>query len=261
MLRRHLASKAPACSSASPCHRPLSTNSPPAPTTSSRRAKLAPSFTKPLCFALAIFLSAYVFLFRSAPTPTTSANRIQYEDHIAMSATSAKGWHARARPHPSSADFVPARDNLVFAVLLNAPADPEGFTVALFRPDVAVNARGQVLQVQSDDFTALADLAEQVIRLPETGSFMNAWRVAHDRTDRKIDRLFVPTSSGEIKQTSVQGWHPERKHLKTPVAEYTELPPPLYELFGYIQEGRDGYQRGHEDNKDLIAKIKALVED
>ncbi|KAH9901070.1 hypothetical protein C8Q73DRAFT_229568 [Cubamyces lactineus] len=223
--------------------------------------KLASSLTKPLCFALAIFLSAYLFLFRSAPNPTTSTNRIEYEDHITMSATSAKGWHARARPHPSGAAFVPARDNLVFAVLLNAPADPEGFTVALFRPDVAVDARGQVLQVQPDDFAALADLAEQATRLPETGSFMNAWRVAHDRTDRKIDRLFAPTSRGEIKQTSVQGWHPEKKHLKTPVAEYTELPLSLHELFGYIQEGREGYQRGHEENRELIAKIKALVEE
>ncbi|KAI0362262.1 hypothetical protein OH77DRAFT_37799 [Trametes cingulata] len=177
-----------------------------------------------------------------------------------MSSASAKGWHGRAQPHPDGAKFAPARDKLVFAVLVNAQADPEGFTMALFRPDVAVDARGRVLQVQSDDFAALSDLAEQANRLPETGSFMNAWRVAHDRTEQKIDRLFVPTPSGAIKETSVQGWHPEKKQLKNAVAEYQELPPVLHELFEYIQEGRTDYTRGEEENKQLIAEIKAVVE-
>ncbi|KAL7283510.1 hypothetical protein ACG7TL_002943 [Trametes sanguinea] len=220
-------------------------------------AKLA--LSKPLFFALTAFIGAYILFFRSASIRFGSTNRL--EDQLPMSTTSAKGWHARAHPHPSSATFVPARDKLVFAVLLNAPADPEGFTMALFRPDVAVDARGRILQVQSDDFAALADLAEQINRLPETGSFMNAWRVAHDRTEQPIDRLFVPSSGGnEIKQTSVQGWHPDKKELKTPVADYNELPSALHELFGYIQEGRTDYQRGREENKDLIERIKGIVQ-
>ncbi|KAI8998508.1 hypothetical protein BD414DRAFT_575029 [Trametes punicea] len=179
-----------------------------------------------------------------------------------MSSPSAKGWHTRAHTHPSSATFVPARNKLIFAALLNAPVDPDGFIMALFRPDVAVDARGRILQVQPDDFAALADLAEQVTRLPETGSFMNAWRVAHERTEQKIDRLFVPTSDGgKIKQTSVQGWHPEIKQLQTPVAHYSELPPVLHELFSCIQEGRTDYQRGQDENIGLIGEIKGLLED
>ncbi|KAH9857024.1 hypothetical protein C2E23DRAFT_370503 [Lenzites betulinus] len=176
-----------------------------------------------------------------------------------MATTSAKGWHARAIPHPSRADFVPARDTFVLAELLNAPADPEGFTAALFRPDVAVDARGRVLQLESADFAALAGLAEQATHLPDTGSFMNAWRVAHDRTSQPIDRLFVHTSEGGIKETSVQGWDPEKKQLKQAVAEHQELPAVLHELFGYLKEGREGHQRGQEEDKELIARIKALV--
>ncbi|KAI9065138.1 hypothetical protein FKP32DRAFT_1590889 [Trametes sanguinea] len=236
-----------------PSPQPPSSSTPPA----SNCAKVA--LIKSLFVALTAFIGAYILFFRSPSLRFSPTNRL--EDQLAMSTTSAKGWHARAHPHPSSATFVPARDKLVFAVLLNAPADPEGFTMALFRPDVAVDARGRILQVQPDDFAALADLAEQVNRLPETGSFMNAWRVAHDRTDQPIDRLFVTTPGGnEIKQTSVQGWHPDKKDLKTPVADYNELPSALHELFGYIQEGRTEYQRGREENKDLIEQIKGLVQ-
>ncbi|KAI0647190.1 hypothetical protein C8Q79DRAFT_958099 [Trametes meyenii] len=177
-----------------------------------------------------------------------------------MTVPSVSGWYARTTLHPDGTDFVPARDKLVFAVLLNAPADPEGFTAALFRPDVAVDARGRVLQVKSDDFAALTGLAGQVGALPDTGSFMNAWRVAHDRTSQKIDRLFVSSADGQIKETSVQGWHPEQKKLKDAVADYEELPPVLHELFGYIQEARTDYRRGEEENKSLIFQIKAIVE-
>lgn len=213
-------------------------------------AKLA---TKPLFIALAALLGAYILFFRSAPLPLIYTPT--------MASASAKGWHARANPHPASADFTPTRDALVLAVLLNAPVEPEGFTAALFRPDVAVDARGRVLQVQSADFATLADLAAQSTRLPDTGSFLNAWRVQHDRTSQQIDRLFVPTSDGGLKETSVQGWHPEKKQLKDAVAEYENLPPVLHELAGYVQEAREGFQRGQEENKALIEKIKTLVDE
>ena len=177
-----------------------------------------------------------------------------------MSSASAAGWHARAAPYTSAADFTPSKDALVFAVLVNAPADPEGFTMALFQPDIAVDARGRVLQLKQEDFSTLASLAEEAARLPETGSFMNAWRVAHDRTSQKIDRLVSRAPSGELRQVSVQGWHAEKKKLQTAVGEYEELPHVLQELFGYIQEGRTDYQRGQVDNADVIAKVKSLVD-
>ncbi|KAI0748266.1 hypothetical protein C8Q80DRAFT_1170955 [Daedaleopsis nitida] len=174
---------------------------------------------------------------------------------------SVQGWHSRAAdPHTAAADFTPTKDALAFAVLLNAQADPEGFTLALFHPDIAVDARGRVLQLQPSDFSKLTALAAEVNHLPDTGSFMNAWRVVHDRTEQKIDRLFAKTSAGNLKQTSVQGWHTDKKQLKTAVGDHAELPAVLDELFGYIQEGREGYNYDRVDNSDLIAKVKALVE-
>ena len=176
-----------------------------------------------------------------------------------MASASAQGWHARATPYAGAADFAASGDALVFAVLLNAPADPDGFTMALFRPDVALDARGRLLQLAPADATALAALADAATRLPDTGSFMNAWRVAHPRTSQKIDRLFAKTADGALKETSVQGWDAERKQLKTAVGDYQELPPVLQELFGYIQEGREGYERGQEENSELLAQVKALI--
>lgn len=176
-----------------------------------------------------------------------------------MSAMSAQGWHARAMPHPSP-DFTPTKDVLAFAVLLNAPIDPEGFTMALFQPDVAIDARGRVLQPQPQDFAALVALAQEANGLPDTGSFMNAWRVAHARTSQKIDRLFAKvTPGGDIRETSVQGWDPEKTQLQDAVGDYQALPLVLQELFGYIQEGREGFVRG-EENKELISRVKALVD-
>ncbi|KAI0807440.1 hypothetical protein C8Q74DRAFT_1362943 [Fomes fomentarius] len=172
---------------------------------------------------------------------------------------SATGWYSRASPHPSAPDFTPSKDTLVFAVLLNAQADPEGFTLAVFHPDIAVDARGRVLQVQPDDYARLTALAEETTHLPQTGEFLNAWRVAHRFTEQKNHQLFFKTSTGELKQTTVQGWHLENKQLKKPVEGYTELPPVLYELFGYIQEARTDYERGREENPELIARIKEIV--
>lgn len=220
--------------------------------------KLAPPTSKLLLF-LAASIGAYLLL-RSLSTTHLSALSSAFPFSRTMAGTSAQGWHERADPVPSPSDFTPTKDALVFAVLLNAQADPEGFTMALFRPDVAVDARGRVLKVKPDDFSALTTLADEATRLPDTGSFMNAWRVAHDRTEQKIDRLFAKTSSGELKETSVQGWHAEKKQLKSAVGDYQELPPVLHELFGHIQEGRNDYTHGRVENPDIIAQIKALVE-
>ena len=51
-----------------------------------------------------------------------------------------------------------------------------GFSVALFKPNVAIDAMGRVLIVAQEDFTALEELARSVSSLPETGAFRNQWR-------------------------------------------------------------------------------------
>ncbi|KAI1794499.1 hypothetical protein LXA43DRAFT_883325, partial [Ganoderma leucocontextum] len=219
---------------------------------------LAPPATRPLFFLLAALVGAYLLFLRPPDTIRSSSSLFTFlTSERPMSAASAQGWHARATPHPSP-DFTPTKDALVFAVLLNAPVDPEGFTMALFQPDVAVDARGRVLQPRPQDFATLTALAQEASRLPDTGSFMNAWRVAHDRTSQKIDRLFAKTADGGIRETSVQGWDPEKTQLEDAVGGYQDVPPVLQELFWYIQEGRKGFVRG-EENKALISRVKALV--
>ncbi len=171
------------------------------------------------------------------------------------------GWHNRSAPHRSPDDFTPTRDALVFAVLRNAPADPNGFTLALYTPNIAIDASGRIFQLGDTDFAGLSALARHVLTLPQTGSFMNAWRIVRPITSQPIERLFVPDSSGQLVQTSVQGFEKEhRNQLKTPVGQYTELPSVLSELFGLITEARAGYQKGVEDSS-VIAKVKAIVEE
>lgn len=51
-----------------------------------------------------------------------------------------------------------------------------GFSVALFKPNVAVDAMGRVFVLTEEDFSALSALAAETAGLPTTGSFRNQWR-------------------------------------------------------------------------------------
>lgn len=48
--------------------------------------------------------------------------------------------------------------------------------MALFKPDVAVDAMGRVLSVEKPDFDALVSQTKATTSLPDTGSFRNQWR-------------------------------------------------------------------------------------
>ena len=170
-----------------------------------------------------------------------------------------EGWHSRATPHPDPRNFTPQRDALAFGVLRNARADPEGFTLAVFSPNIAVDAAGRVLILSDADFSGFVALAKQTLQLPPTGSFMNAWRIAQVRTEQPIERLFVPGDDGALVQTSVQGYERGKTELKIPVGDVKHLPPLLQELFGYISEARDHVQGTEE--KEVINRVKLLLED
>lgn len=93
--------------------------------------------------------------------------------------TSSQGWHARTSPHPAGTSYEPVRQDLLFVLQRSAPADPNGFSLALLTPDVAIDALGRVLTVSADDFAALRTLASKVadeINVPDTRSFGNQWR-------------------------------------------------------------------------------------
>ena len=170
------------------------------------------------------------------------------------------GWHIRAQMHPTPASFVPSRDSLVLGVLRSEPARPDGFTLALFLPNVAVDASGRVLLLAEADFVGLAALGEKARDLPQTRSFQNIWRVKQSRTSQPIERLFVKDQSDALYQLSVQGYEKGQRELKTPVNEYTELPEMLWELFGLFEEAREGLERGKEDQT-TIQKIRDILEE
>lgn len=211
---------------------------------------------KPLFFAL---LCGFAVLFLYHRSSTTTSDMASYESADATAWSSKlEGWRQRASPADASA-LRATEDNLVFAAIYSAPVDPEGFTLALFEPDVAVDASGQVLRLIREDFDGLKKLAGEVAQLPETGEFRNQWRVRWPMTSRPIDRILIKTG-GELKETSVYGWAKDRRALEKKVGETSELPAPLYELVGVVREGREGYEKGKEQ-KNVVDSVKALLGD
>ena len=171
---------------------------------------------------------------------------------------SAEGWHARATPHPAAATFQPTADTLVFVSRLSAKGSPDSFNMALFSPDIAVDASGRVLKLQPQDFSILALLAENVARLPNAGGFMSTWVVSSPITCRPNDYLHVKTPDGGLKETGVYAWDSRHTELEGPTAGYEHLPPALHELVGYAREGRAEKTESAEGTE-LVERIKALV--
>ncbi|KAK7005619.1 DNA repair protein rad5 [Favolaschia claudopus] len=160
------------------------------------------------------------------------------------SASPYANWHSRTKPHPSPAEFVPTRSTLRLAVLRNAQAEHEGFTLALFdtgADKVAVDALGRVLIVEDADYQGVVGLARRVaLELPETGEFRNTWIIKQPTTSQPIERLLF-VGEGGLVQTSVQGYQKGKRELKAPVGDIGELPDTLYELTALVMEGRTGY--------------------
>ncbi|CAA7269397.1 unnamed protein product [Cyclocybe aegerita] len=218
---------------------------------------------------LAIFalIGAVTFLLYSILTPPN----FSYKRFISgMSQTQWSSPYSaylqRADPQP---DFTPTRSALQLAVLRNSPVEPEGFTLALFSPLTAIDAKGHVYTLQQGDYEGILAIAERVKLLPNTGGFRNTWRVLHDTTSKPIDRVLspktalgdAPSSEGyeaEYVETSVYGFDKTRRQLKEPVDEYTELPDELWELTGLAWEARE--TSGERDEL-ALQKVRAVLVD
>jgi len=187
---------------------------------------------------------------------TTPASGSVYDSTQSWS-SEFEDWSSRATPHPDPDSFVPARSNLAHIVLRNSQVEHEGFTLAVFKDKVAVDAMGRVLVLSDKDFDGLSSLATKILDLPDTGNFRNTWRLKHLATSQPIDRILV---GDELKETSVQGFVKGLKELKEPVGDVSELPDALAELTGLVLEGRKDYQRGKEDGA-MVQKVKDLVAD
>ncbi|KAG9096413.1 hypothetical protein FRC06_008689 [Ceratobasidium sp. 370] len=207
-----------------------------------------------LALIVTILLALFTFSCSSPVAP--------HLPHLRMASPS--GWHSRATPHPDGAAYDVQKENIVFAMTRNTRVEPNGFSVALFKPNVAIDAMGRVFVLNHEDFSALASLAAEAANLPDTGSFRNQWRQVappfkHDRTDYPIDELHVATSKG-LHSIGIYGHDGQTTTLKPPVGDITNLPPPLNSIVTLAKEGRNGFERGTE-NTEVVSKVKAVLGD
>ncbi|KAG8801042.1 hypothetical protein FRC17_006745 [Serendipita sp. 399] len=170
--------------------------------------------------------------------------------------SSGKGWHARAVEHERSAatSFELKKEDLVLTVLLNSQVEPEGFTLALFKPLHAVDASGRQLTLSKADFDAFHEHIEEVKKLPATGEFGGQWRVKHERTGFPIDRVLIPGHE----EVSVYGWSKDVDTLESETQGVDKLPAPLQQLIGLAKEARDGYVRGRREEA-VVEKVLAFT--
>ncbi|EJF60449.1 hypothetical protein DICSQDRAFT_107543 [Dichomitus squalens LYAD-421 SS1] len=172
---------------------------------------------------------------------------------------SAEGWHTRAVPHPDhdALTFQPTIDNLLFTHRFSAMC-AEGFVMALFLPDIAVDSDGNVLKVQPQDLVILAALVKDVARLPDGGPFNGVWCLSSTYTCQARDHLNVKTPEGTLKQSGVYAWSPRNTALAAPTAGYEHLPASLHELVGYAWEAYAGGSREKKPSP-LVDVITSLA--
>lgn len=208
---------------------------------------MASSAFKPVLYCAALVVASF-FLFQ---------NLLIRPQFATMSDSN---WTDRAKSHPSPSSWTPSRSDLAFAVVRNGPVEHHALTLALFKPDIAIDAMGNILVLKSEDFARLTGLANKTPDLPETGTFRNTWVVDQPTTSQTIDRLLVPAGDSDYKQISVQGYAANKKQLKQPVGDVAELPDVLHELFGLISYSRAGYNKGSR-NEDTLSKVLDIIGD
>ncbi|KIK06320.1 hypothetical protein K443DRAFT_3107 [Laccaria amethystina LaAM-08-1] len=181
------------------------------------------------------------------------------------------GWRTRAEKYPNSQSYIPHRGDLKLAVVRNAPADSEGFTLALFsnpvgKERVAVDASGGVFVLAAHDFDGILGLAQRTLSLPKPNNFQATWVVKHERTSQPIDRILVahvdlPSQPledyrEEYTETSVQGFDKRKRELERAVDKIFELPLELWELTGVVLEARAS---GGEDDEGVLKRVRNVL--
>jgi len=168
-------------------------------------------------------------------------------------------WRDRAERIRDPESWQPQRKDLVFAVIRNAQVEHHALTLALFGPNVGVDASGNVFVLKEDDFSTLSSLASQTLELPQTGNFRNTWVIHRPTTCQSIERLLVSTSESEVAETSVQGYNTLGEfELERPVRDITVLPSLLQDLFGLVLRARAGYDPQRR-NEAVLKKVLEVV--
>ena len=202
---------------------------------------------------IAVFLLAALF----ALSKTSSLHIHPYFSRATMAS---QGWYSRTSPLPAGTSCEPSRSNLLLVLKRSTPVAPNGFSLALLAPDVAIDALGRVLHVEPADHDGIVALARATLKLPDTNAPDNLWRVAHRATGRPIERVRVAEEAqGPLRHTSVYGFAKSHRALAEPVGEHTVLPDALFELLGLAEEAREGYRRGEEDAA-MVSAIRSFLE-
>ena len=136
-----------------------------------------------LCAPATLATVLFATFFAFSATSTHVAQSFPLEQSIFSNTTMfTQGWHARASAHPAGGSYEPAREDLLFVLQHSSPIEPNGFSLTLFAPDVAVDALGRVLTVQAEDFVTPRTLATKVAdesNVPDTAMFGNQWRYVY----------------------------------------------------------------------------------
>jgi len=228
-------------------------------TTHSSQPKSKPRIST---FITLSFISILLGSFLYYQEPTLVSRYTSYLPFMSTSTQhSAAGWHARSPLHPSSDSFTPTREALALGCLYSTPVQPSGLAAALFKPDIAVDAQGRVLQLSPSDFAALEELGRGAVAdgVPVAGGFRNQWRIKHPRTSQPISWLRV-AEGGAFKDVSVYGYSKANLVLDPAVDGLSRLPEVLDGAFGVLSEGREGSEGGGEVNSRMVELVAAVVE-
>lgn len=90
--------------------------------------------------------------------------------------------------------------------------------------------------------------------IPRAGGFQNTWIIKQPITSQPIDRVFVPSFEGNLKETS-----PTKRRLANLVEGITELLDVLFHLFRLGLEGREGFVKGEDEV--VVGKVTDVLKD
>ncbi|KAH7338108.1 hypothetical protein B0J17DRAFT_660828 [Rhizoctonia solani] len=165
------------------------------------------------------------------------------------------GWYSRATPFPYELPYEILEKNFAFGVETSSLA-VQGPSLALFRPNIAVDAMGRVLMLKQVDWDTLAEAAGVLTNLPRAGRD-NMWRIKSDFFCIPFLSIYVPTPD-ENRVINVEGWLGEASELSMPVGNITHLPDSLQLLLNYSNEvwAHFYYYGG---NKAVLADTKKML--
>ena len=176
--------------------------------------------------------------------------------------------------HPSPHNFKPTYDSLLFAALVNAPLDPRGVTLTLYSQSpsnatipsdiVAVDSIGRILLVPPEDGAGIMTLARTSLEMSSVNGQSNRWFVKPLTSCTTLDLLwilphnFTPGLERRLKSVEVDGFSQLRRELEKPQNGVYELPDPLWELIGLVNEAGGG---NYEERDELIlANVRKVVD-